>query len=159
MVGETVLMVLAVLCILLGLVGCIVPILPACPLSYLAVLLLHWTQKVQFEPRQLIVWAILVLLVTAIDYVMPLLGAKKFGGSKLGMWGCTAGIIVGLFVGPLGIILGPFIGAVAGEMLDGQSFDKSLVAGFGSFVGFLSGTFAKLVVSVFLLIKFLAVLF
>ena len=29
---------------------------------------------------------------------------KKFGGTKYGLWGCTVGLIAGLWFGPVGIL-------------------------------------------------------
>ena len=49
------------ICLLVGLAGCFLPALPGPPLSYVGMILLHLTDKVQFTATQLIVWAILVL--------------------------------------------------------------------------------------------------
>ena len=56
-------------------------------------------------------------MVSILDYIVPVWGTKKFGGSKYGTRGATVGLIIGLFLGPLGIIIGPFIGAVVGELI------------------------------------------
>lgn len=149
---DILLVVLAALCLLLGLVGCIIPIIPACPLSYLGMFLLHCTSTIQFTPRQLLLWAMLVIVVQVMDYIFPILGAKKMGGSKAGSWGCTIGMVVGMFVGPWGIILGPFFGAIIGELIDGKKSDKAFIAGLGSFLGFLAGTLSKLIISVALIV-------
>lgn len=155
---DIILVVAGAICMLLGLVGCIIPIIPACPLSYLGYFLLHCTSTIQFTPQQLLLWAMLVILVQVMDYIFPLLGAKKMGGSKAGSWGCTIGMIVGLFVGPMGIILGPFFGAIIGELIDGKKSSQAFVAGLGSFLGFLAGTLCKLVISVALIVVFVKAL-
>ena len=47
-----------------------------------------------------------------LDYFIPIIGAKKFGGTKTGIIGATLGLLVGLiFLGPLGFFLGTFSGA------------------------------------------------
>lgn len=144
---------------LLGLVGCIIPIIPACPLSYLGYFLLHCTSTIQFTAKQLLLWAMLVILVQVMDYIFPMIGAKKMGGSKAGTWGCTIGMIVGLFVGPMGIILGPFLGAIIGELIAGKQSSQAFVAGVGSFLGFLAGTISKLIISIALMVVFIQALF
>jgi len=145
------LIILAGLFLLLGFIGCILPVLPGAPLSYLGILILHFTSNIQFSTEFLILWAILVILVQVLDYAIPIWGTKKFGGSKSGVWGSMLGLIVGLFLGPVGIILGPFVGAVLGELLTGRNKAEAFRAGFGSFVGFLLGTISNLIVSGFLI--------
>ena len=111
------LIVLGAICLLLGLIGCVVPVLPGVPLSYVGLLLLHWTERVQFSWQFLVIWAVITIVIQVLDFVIPAWGTKKFGGSKWGAWGTTIGLLVGLFMGPVGIVAGPFVGAVVGELL------------------------------------------
>jgi hypothetical protein len=84
-----------------------------------------------------------------LDYIIPALGTKKFGGSKYGIIGTTVGLLIGLiFLGPFGIIIGPFIGAFTGELIhDNENSNRALKAAFGSFIGFLFSTGLKFIVS------------
>jgi uncharacterized protein YqgC (DUF456 family) len=91
--------------------------------------------------------AIAAILVTILDYIVPVWGTKRFGGSRSGTIGAAVGLVIGLFFAPLGLILGPFLGAVAGEMLAGKDNTSSLRSGFGSLLGFLTGVVMKLIVS------------
>ena len=91
------------------------------------------------------VWALVVVAVQVLDIVIPSMGTKRFGGSKYGVWGCNVGVIAGMFLGPAGIIIGPFVGAVAGELIKTGDLGISLKAGFGAFLGFLTGTVVKVV--------------
>lgn len=145
---DYVLIGLGILFIISGILGCVLPVIPGPPLSYVGLLLLHFTEKYQFLPRFLIIWAIITAVVYALDYVIPAWGTKKFGGSKRGVWGSIIGLIVGLFFfPPFGIIIGPFAGAVIGELTSGKDSGAALKSGFGSFLGFLMGTLLKLITS------------
>ncbi|MDA7559211.1 DUF456 domain-containing protein, partial [Flavobacteriaceae bacterium] len=48
---------------------------------------------------------------------------------------------------PFGIIIGPFLGAFIGEYLNNTNSRIALKAAFGSFIGFLTSTFLKIIVS------------
>jgi uncharacterized protein len=139
-------LVLGVILMLVGLAGCILPFLPGPPLCYIALLI----QQLQTDPPYttdfLILWGIITVIVTALDYVIPIYGTKKFGGTKYGMWGCAIGLVAGIWLGPVGLILGPFVGAFVGELLANSNSDQALKAAWGSFVGFLLGTLLKLIV-------------
>lgn len=142
------LIVSGIILLILGLAGCILPVLPGPPLSYLALLLLHFTNSHQFTEKFLIIWGIIAAVVTLLDYFIPVWGAQKYGASRPGVWGSIIGLLAGLiFFPPFGIIVGPFVGAVIGELLSGKDSRLALKAGFGSFVGFLSGILLKLIAS------------
>lgn len=158
---DVLLIILGAICLLLGLIGCVAPVLPGVPLSYLGLLLLHFTDRVQFSWQFLVVWGVVVVVIQILDYFIPAWGTKKFGGTKYGVWGSTIGLFVGLFMGPLGIVVGPFIGAVLGELIyfnrhpqttlseteqnKNSNFNRALRAGFGSFIGLLTGTLIKVI--------------
>lgn len=145
---DYVLIALGALLIIGGILGSVLPVLPGPPLSYLGLLVLHITEKYQFSTRFLIIWLIVTAVVTAIDYLIPIWGTKQFGGSKQGIWGSIIGLVIGLFFfPPFGIIIGPFLGAVVGELTAGKDSGAALKSGFGSFIGFLLGTLAKLITS------------
>lgn len=142
---DTFLIILGAICLLIGILGCVLPVLPGVPLAYCGLLLLHATDKVQFSWQFLVIWAVVTIIVQVLDSVVPIWGTKKFGGSKMGVWGSTIGLLVGLFFGPWGIVLGPFLGAVLFELIDGKNTRLALKAGWGSFVGLMTGTILKLI--------------
>ncbi len=145
---DYVLIVLGILLMISGILGCVLPVIPGPPLSYLGILLLHFTERVQFSSRFLLIWASITVVVYALDYIIPAWGTKKFGGSKRGVWGSMIGLVTGLFFfPPFGIIIGPFLGAIIGELTSGKDSGTALKSGFGSFVGFLAGTLLKLITS------------
>ena len=143
---DIILIILGVLCLITGLMGCILPFLPGPPVAYLGLVLLHFTDKVQYTTTQLIVWLLIVLVVQVLDYFTPMLGSKYSGGSRWGNWGCIIGTLIGLLFLPWGVIFGPFLGAVIGELLGNKEFSQALRSGVGSLIGFLLGTFLKFVV-------------
>ena len=149
------LIILSGLLMLIGLVGCIVPALPGPPISYIGLLLLHFTQRVEFSTAQLLVLLLIVIIAQVLDYFIPVVGSKYSGGSKWGSWGAFVGSIIGLFFLPLGLILGPFLGAIAGEMLGRRSFGKAVRSGVGALIGFLLGTVLKLALCTYFIIEYL----
>lgn len=139
------LIILGALCLLIGFLGSILPALPGVPLAYVALWLLHATDKVQFSWQTLLIWGVVTVAVVVLDYVVPAWGTKHFGGSKWGTWGSIVGIVVGMFLGPWGIVLGPFVGAFVGELIADKGSQEALRAGWGSFVGLMTGTVLKLI--------------
>lgn len=134
------------LCLITGLAGCILPVLPGPPIAYVGMLLLHFTDKVQFSATQLLVWLAVVIVIQVLDYFVPMLGSKYSGGTQWGTRGCLAGTIIGLFFMPWGIVLGPFLGAFIGELLGGKETGQALKSGLGSLMGFLLGTVLKCII-------------
>lgn len=135
--------ILAFLLLLTGLAGAVLP-LPGPPLSFLGMLVLHWTRFADFSTGLLWVLGIATAVVTVLDYIVPAWGVKKYGGSKAGIWGSTIGLFVGMFFGPLGIFIGAFAGALLGEMAVGKNSQEATRAAFGSFIGFVFGVALKL---------------
>ena len=151
---------LGIVLILVGLIGCIVPVLPGPPISFLALLFLHFSRFGDFSVTFLLVMAFVVLAVTVLDYVVPVWGTKKTGGSKAGVWGAVLGMLVGIFFfPPLGIIVGPLVGAIAGEAIRGASLNQSFRTGLGSLLGFMVGTGLKLIASMIMTFYFFKELF
>ena len=145
--SDYILLILGILLMLLGIIGCLVPVLPGPPFSYLGILLLHFSRFGDFSNSILITLGAIAVVVTILDYIVPVWGTKKFGGSKYGIRGATIGLIVGLFLGPMGIIIGPFVGAFVGEMIFKDDMKYAFKAGFGSLLGFLTGIGLKLAAS------------
>jgi uncharacterized protein len=142
------LLIISLLLLLIGIAGCFLPVLPGPPVSFIALLLVNFTRFADFSTELIIIMAVLAAAVTIIDFIVPVWSTKKFGGSKYGMWGAGIGIILGIFLfPPFGLIIGPLAGAIIGEMINGSGGRNALVAGIGSFAGFLLGIGLKLAVS------------
>lgn len=145
----------AIVLLILGVLGCILPIIPGPPLAYGGLILLHITEFAQYSRRLLIILGVITVIVTILDYLVPIWGTRKFGGTKWGVRGATIGLIIGLFFGPIGIILGPFLGALVGELMNKSEFKFALKSALGSFLGFLLGVGLKLAVSFTILFYFI----
>ena len=146
---TTVVILLGLILSISGLIGCILPIIPGLPLSYVALLLLSFAKDWEpFSATFLIIMGAITGLMLFLDYVVPVVGAKKYGASKYGVWGSFIGMIIGIFVfPPFGLIIGGFIGAVVGELLAGKEGDNAVRAGIGVFLGNLFNIGLKLGIS------------
>lgn len=146
---EVIAIVIGSILIILGLAGSILPVLPGPPLSFIGILLLALVNH--FSPpltsTLIIIMATVTIVVSAVDYVIPLLGAKRYGASKWGVWGSVLGMAIGIFWSPFGMLVGAFIGAVAAEWLVHKKKGEAFRAGWGVVIGTLLGTILKLGVS------------
>lgn len=97
-----------------------------------------------------------VVLLFVADTISNIIGVKKFGGSKAGMWGSTIGLLIGPFVIPFaGIIAGPFIGAVIGELIvERSNLQQAIKVGVGSVIGFLTSVVTKGMIQVVMIVLF-----
>jgi uncharacterized protein YqgC (DUF456 family) len=115
---EIALLVVAFIFLVLGLLGAVVPVLPGPPLGYVGILLLHKSGYASFSMVFLLIWAGIAVAVTVMDYFLPSILAKKFGGSKAAAIGAFLGLLAGIFFfPPFGFIVGSFFGAFFGELI------------------------------------------
>lgn len=156
---DIALLIFGFLLMLVGIIGSFLPVLPGPPVSWIGLLLLYLTKVVPDDWVFLGITLVIALVVFALDYIIPAVGTKKFGGTRAGMIGTTLGLLVALFfpvLGPLGIIIWPFVGALVGELMNKADKKTATKAAFGSFIGFLTGTFLKFVVTVVFLGLFIS---
>ena len=147
------LIVFAVVFAILGIIGSIVPGLPGPPLGWVGMLLVYFADKVGERPDPmtttcLLIWLGVTVIVTILDYIIPVETTRMTGGHKAASTGAILGLIAGMLIPPLGIILGSLLGAFLGElMVNDKGLWPAFKAGAGAFLGFLLGTGLKLVVS------------
>ena len=157
---EGITIVIGSILMLLGLAGSILPILPGPTLSFIGIFLLallkHFSPPL--TPTLIIILAIVTILVIIMDYILPLLGAKKYGASKWGVCGSIVGMVIGIFLSPLAMLLGAFIGAVVAEWLVGKKKGEALRAGWGVMMGTLFATIVRLGVSGMMIYYFVCAL-
>lgn len=154
---EIIAWIIIILSFVIAFVGLIYPIIP----SVLFILLGFIVYGMFFSFTELgwLFWSVeilFVILLFAADSISNLIGVKKFGGTKAGMWGSTIGLLVGPFIIPVvGILIGPFLGAVIGEFFVTKSeFKAALKSGIGSLVGFLTSVVTKGVIQVIMIVIF-----
>jgi len=155
---DILLIVLGALCHLAGLAGCVLPILPGPPLSFLGILAV-WGAR-GWEAETFDGWGVLAmgaaaLVVSVLDNLAPVIGAKRYGASRLGFWMSVVGTLAGaIFFPPFGLVLGALAGALAGELLVGKPVGQALRAAWGVFVGTMLGILLKVAVSLWMAVHF-----
>lgn len=151
---------LVTLMFVIAFVGLIYPIIPSVLFIFGGFIL--YGLLFSFQPFNWVFWLVqglFVILLFGADYIANLLGVKKFGGSKAGIWGSTIGLLIGPFVIPFfGIILGPFLGAVIAELIvHKKELKEAIKIGFGSVIGFISSVVTKGIIQLIMIIYFLFV--
>ena len=131
-----------------GLVGTVFPALPGAALIFCGFLVYGLiTGFSSLSGWFFLGQALLLSLSYLMDFAATVWGVRKFGGSKAAAWGAALGTLLVFVLGPVGILVGPLLGAVVGELLVGEQFRQALHSGFGSFLGFIVGTAAKLLLA------------
>ena len=146
---DIVLVIIGLILCIIGIVGSVFPVLPGPPFGWLGLLLLELTEGIPTNYWFLGITFIIAIGIFLLDYMLPAISTKKFGGSKAGAIGAVLGLIIGLLSPiPFGFLIGPFAGAFIGEFVFNKTKGpQALKAAFGSFLGFIASTFMKLFVS------------
>ena len=154
---EISIIIVSILFCIVGLIGSFTPIIPAPLTCWVSFLILKLSGVIYISNFFIIFTFIISISIFLIDFLLPSIGAKKFGGSKKGIFGCTIGLILGfVFLGIIGSLFGSIIGAFIGESINKSDLKSRLNASIGAFIAFITGVFLKLSVSIvflFLLIK------
>ena len=135
--------------VMLGLIGSFLPVLPGPLTSWLGLLILYFTSIVPMNYTFIGITLAIAIFIWILDYIIPAIGTKRFGGSTYGVYGTTIGLLIGLFSPiPLGILLGAFLGAFIGEMLhDKTNTKRAFRASIGSLLGLITSTIIKFTVA------------
>ena len=135
--------------VMLGLIGSFLPVLPGPLTSWLGLFILYYTSIVPMNYTFIGITLAIAILIWILDYIIPAIGTKRFGGSKYGVYGTTIGLLIGLFSPiPLGILIGAFLGAFIGEILhDKTNTKRAFKASIGSLLGLITSTIIKFTVA------------
>ena len=153
----SVLAILAVVAGVIGIAGSVIPGLPGPPLGWLGMLLAYLAKGTNgsgdpMTTKLLVIWLIITVIVSILDYVIPAYFTRLTGGSKVAARGAIAGLFIGLFVPPIRIIVGTLLGAfLADFFIEDKGAWESFKSSIGAFMGFLGGTGIKLIASGFML--------
>lgn len=160
---DIIVSILAVVAGIIGIVGSIVPGIPGPPIGWCGMLILYiWGNGICFgkEPIStfsMIIWALVMIAVTVLDFIVPSWITKKTGGSKCASRGALIGLFAGMICTPIGMILGAFLGALIGELaVAKKSAGPAFKAAFGAFLGIMLGTGMKLIVTVWIMLIIIA---
>ena len=155
----------------LGIIGDFLPIIPGPIMSYLALVLLQIADKA-FSTEFMIIMAIVCVIITTVDYIVPVIWTKKMWWTKRWTRWSTIWLIIWIIVLPIlwitiwqfGLIWlfgGPFVWAYLWEKLYQKhkkqkvNDKKALKAAFGSFLWFVSGVLLKLIYTIVVAIYFI----
>lgn len=150
---------------LLFLIGVITSVLPVIPGSVIvwAGVIIHklWMGEDSVTWKIVILTGVLTLIGQALDIVMGIWGARRFGATWKGAVGAFLGAFVGFFLPPplLWLILGPVIGAIIGELTAGRTFREGGRAGIGTVVGSIVAFALKFGLSVCVVVIFYVTLY
>jgi len=136
--------------VMLGLIGSFLPVLPGPLTSWLGLLILYFTSIVPMNYTFLGITLAIAILIWLLDYIIPAIGTKRFGGSTYGVYGTTIGLLIGLLSPiPFGVLIGAFLGAFIGEMLhDKKNTKRAFRASIGSLLGLITSATIKFTVAV-----------
>jgi len=142
--------------VMLGLIGSFLPVLPGPLTSWLGLLILYFTSIVPMNYTFLGITLAIAILIWILDYIIPAIGTKRFGGSTYGVYGTTIGLLIGLLSPiPFGILIGAFLGAFIGEMLhDKKNTKRAFKASIGSLLGLITSATIKFTVALVYAILF-----
>ncbi len=121
--------------LVIGFLGCVIPALPGPPFGFLSLLLLKLAKPNILSSDFIITMAVITAIVYFLDYLLPIMGAKMYNASKLGIWGAIIGMIIGIFFfPPFGMIFGLLLGAITGELISGKPQAEAVKIGLISFL-------------------------
>lgn len=145
---------------LVSFVGVIYPIIPSSLIIWGGFLLYHFF--INNEQLSMLFWLMMgiftVVLIVA-DSVANSYFVKRFGGSKWGERGAGVAVIVGSFiVPPFGILFIPPLTVFVIEILQRKNVKEATFVSLASFIGFLSGAIAKVIIQLVMIIWFFIVI-
>jgi uncharacterized protein YqgC (DUF456 family) len=150
------LLILSVILIITGLIGSFIPIIPGPITSWFGLFTLSQIQNFPNNNTLLITTFVIGITIFILDYFIPIIGSKYFGGSKYVIIGTSIGLLIGLISPvPFGIIIGAFLGALIGEILAGKQLSEGLKPAMGSLIGIITSSVIKFFTAISFLVIYI----
>ena len=150
------LLILSAILIITGLIGSFIPIIPGPITSWFGLFTLSQIQNFPNNNTLLITTFVIGITIFILDYFIPIIGSKYFGGSKYGIIGTSIGLLIGLISPvPFGIIIGAFLGALIGEILAGKQLSEGIKPAMGSLIGIITSSVIKFFTAVSFLVIYI----
>ncbi|OGD65808.1 hypothetical protein A3F08_01815 [Candidatus Berkelbacteria bacterium RIFCSPHIGHO2_12_FULL_36_9] len=139
-----------------------IPALPGVPLVFLGILIYaFYTNFTIISLSTILLFAGLMILSIIVDYTSGLIGAKKLGATKYGIWGGLIGLLIGLVFSPFGfisVILMPLVGTITGELIGGKKIFESSQIGIGTLIGYLIAIIIDLSIAGWMILTFVKII-
>ena len=156
---NSILLIVSAVLIITGLIGSFLPVIPGPITCWFGLFTLSQIQDFPYNNTLLILTFIVAIIIFIVDYFIPIIGSKYFGGSKYGIIGTTTGLLIGLLSPiPFGIIIGAFLGALIGEYFGGKSVSEGIKPAIGSLVGIISSSIIKFITGFSFLIIYITLI-
>lgn len=153
---TTIIWLAVILLFILSFIGLIFPIIPSVLAIWGGFLLYYF--GIDKSDLSIIFWiamSLLTILIFIADFLASSYFVKKYGGSKWGERIAALAIIVGAFImPPFGVFLVPFVAVIITELILEKNFKKAVAIGVATLIGLLSGTLAKFLVQLIMIIWF-----
>lgn len=142
---------------IISFVGLLYPIIPSSLIIWIGFLLYYFVlSKTTLSPVFWVAMVILTIILFVADIAANSFAVKKFGGSKWGERAAAVAVIAGSFIiPPFGVIIVPIVVVFIVELLQRRTPYKAFMAAIGSLIGFLSGTLAKALIQLIMIIWFI----
>ena len=125
---DIALIIIAIILSVVGVIGSIVPALPGPPINYIALLLIQWAFQ-PYSVATLVTIGVFTVIILALDYLIPIWTAKKYGATKQGITGSIIGMLIGILFTPIGMIFGTLVGAIIGDLIAGKTTQQATRSG------------------------------
>lgn len=158
---DAFLCVIVIALFLLGYSGLILPGLPDVPFLFAGFLLYHFL--VDSDALGWVFWSVTIVATVVlflIDYVAGGYAAQKAGGSKWSIPAAALGVLIFMWIPPIGFLIGPIITVFLVEFLTQRKTPaEALKISISTLIGFLGGIVVKFFLLTAMILWFLFLVF